>query len=168
MYSRNRSNDNFINSDNFNFEAFDDDFAAINIEDRNFESLPESKYKTSIEEVYLTRSQNSGNLILKWKLRIVDSQYEGRILWQNNVILPPKHDKYLECLKRLKQNLNICGLRLKVLSNLQKNLYKLINTKIEVTKRTNGDYDNVYFNKRIMIENEVNDYNKTANDDIPF
>jgi len=57
-----------------------------------------------------------------------------------------------ENIKWLKTYLHTCGLDLEKLSELPNNLDKLLNVKIEVTKRTRGENENVYFNRRIVLE----------------
>jgi hypothetical protein len=43
-------------------------------------------------------------------------------------------------------------LNLDKLSELPANLEKLINVKLEITKRTRGENENVYINRRIVLE----------------
>ena len=123
---------------------FDETYAEAPIEERDSEP-PDGKFQVSIEKVDLTRSQ-AGNPILKWMLRILGPTCEGRVLWRNNVIVSRENVKWL------KNDLFVCGLKLEKLSDLAQHLAELLDVKLEVTKRTQGEFTNVYFNRRIVTE----------------
>ena len=67
-------------------------------------------------------------------------------MWRNNMLASSENVKWL------KQDLHVCGLELAKLSDLQANLDRLLDVKLEVTKRTTGDFENIYFNRRITTE----------------
>jgi len=102
------------------------------VEERDFEPIPDGKYQVNLERVELTRAQTSGNPMLKWTLRVIAPRFRGRLLWRNNVMATREN------IKRLKTDLHTCGL----------DLEKLIGVKLEVTKRTRGENENVYFNRQ--------------------
>jgi len=135
---------------------FDDDFAHAEVEEREFETIPDGKYQVNVERVELTRAQTSGNPMLKWTLRILAPKFRGRLLWRNNVMATRENIKWL------KMDLHTCGLDLDKLSALPANLEKLINIKLEITKRTRGENENVYINRRIVLEDDVDDYDAAA------
>jgi len=117
----------------------------------------------NVERVELTRAQTSGNPMLKWTLRILAPRFRGRLLWRNNVMATRENIKWL------KTDLHTCGLDLEKLSELPDNLDKLLNVKIEVTKRTRGENENVYFNRRIVLEDSGDEYDTAAKDALaPF
>ncbi len=130
--------------DEFDLAQFDDDFSQAEVEEREFEDVPDGKYQVSVEKVELTRTQNSGNPMLKWTLRIIGPRFAGQFLWRNNVIATAENIKWL------KTDLFTCGLEIEKLSDLPSNLEKLLDVKLEVTKRTKGENENVYINKRIV------------------
>ena len=74
----------------------------------------------------------------------------------------------------LKNDLHICGLDLQKLSDLPANLERLLDVKLEVTKRTKGDNENVYFNRRLVLDEGApgagggNGQGGAGKDDIPF
>jgi len=68
--------------------------------------------------------------MLKWTLRILGPKYVNRLLWRNNVLVSKENIRWL------KEELHICGLDLKKLSDLPANLERLLDVKLEVTKRT--------------------------------
>ena len=142
---------------------FDEDFAEAEVEERDFEPIPDGKYQVNVERVELTRAQTSGNPMLKWTLRIIAPRFRGRLLWRNNVMATRENIKWL------KTDLHTCGLDLEKLSDLPANLEKLVGVKLEVTKRTRGENENVYFNRRIVLEDGGDDYDAAAKDAlVPF
>jgi len=162
-------NDNYGNydqgydQDDIDLAQFDDDFAEAEVEDREFEPIPDGKYQVNVERVELTRAQTSGNPMLKWTLRIIAPRFRGRLLWRNNVMVSRENIKWL------KTDLHTCGLSLEKISDLPANLEKLINIKLEITKRTRGENENVYLNKRIVLEDGGDEYGTAAKDALaPF
>jgi hypothetical protein len=100
--------------------------------------------------------------MLKWTLRILAPNYKGRLLWRNNVMVSSMNIKWL------KQDLYTCGLDLAKLSDLPGYLEQLINIKLEVTKRTRGENENIYFNRRIVLADEPEAQGAAMEDMIPF
>ena len=72
-------------------------------------------------------------------------------------------------LKFVKTDLHICGLDLEKLSDLPRNLSKLLDVKLEVTKKTKGDNENIYFNSRIVNDRTPGKFRQEAGDAlVPF
>ena len=141
---------------------FDNDFAEAPV-DETTESVPDSKYQVNVDKVELTNAKSTGNPMLKWTLRILGPNYVNRFLWRNNVMLTKQNIRWL------KADLHTCGLDLKKLSELPANLEKLLDVKLEVTKRTKGDNESVYFNERIVLDDpEGGDGPGNAKDDVSF
>jgi hypothetical protein len=160
-------NENYGNydygQDDIDLTQFDEDFAEAEVEERDFEPIPDGKYQGNVERVELTRAQTSGNPMLKWTLRIIAPRFRGRLLWRNNVMATRENIKWL------KTDPHTCGLSLEKISDLPANLEKLINIKLEVTKRTRGENENVYLNKRIVLEDGGDEYDTAAKDALaPF
>ena len=141
---------------------FDDDFQSEATAERgDFESVPDGKYQVAVEKVELTQS-STGNPMLKWTLRILAPRFANRFLWRNSVFT---HNT----LKYVKTDLHLCGLDLDKLSELPKHLDKLLDVKLEVTKKTKGDNENIYFNRRIETAASINRYQREAGDAlVPF
>jgi len=135
---------------------FDDDFSQAEVEEREFEPVPDGKYQVNVDRVELTKAQSSGTPMLKWTLKILAPRFRGRLLWRNNVIATKEN------LKWLKTDLHTCGLDLERLSDLQANLPKLLNVKLEISKRTRGENENVYLNRRIVMEDSGDDFDAAA------
>ena len=141
---------------------FDDDFQSEAAAERgDFENVPDGKYQVAVEKVELTQS-STGNPMLKWTLRILAPRFANRFLWRNSVFT---HNT----LKYVKTDLHLCGLDLEKLSELPKHLDKLLDVKLEVTKKTKGDNENIYFNRRIETAASANRYQREAGDAlVPF
>ena len=139
---------------------FDNDFAEAPV-DETTESVPDSKYQVNVDKVEFTNAKSTGNPMLKWTLRILGPNYVNRFLWRNNVMLTKENIRWL------KADLHTCGLDLKKPANLE----KLLDVKLEVTKRTKGDSENIYFNRRIVLDDppaEGSGDAGSADADIPF
>ena len=141
---------------NLDLAQFDDAFETAAVEEREFEAVPDGKYQVNVDRVELTRAQTSGNPMLKWTLRILAPTHKGRLLWRNNVMASNENIKWL------KQDLYTCGLQ------LPGHLEQLLNIKLEVTKRTRGENENIYFNRRIVMADDAGAPGAAMDDMIPF
>lgn len=142
---------------------FDDDYRSEQPEERgDFESVPDGKYQVAVEKVELTEAQSTGNPMLKWTLRVIAPKFVNRLMWRNSVIT---HNT----LKYVKTDLHLCGLDLEKLSDLPKQLKKLLDVKLEVTKKTKGDNENIFFNRRIETGRTAGNFRQEAGDAlVPF
>lgn len=140
------NNPNVEAPDEFDLAHLDDDFGQAEVEEREHESVPDGKYQVNVDKVELTRARTSGNPMLKWTLRILGPTHAGRLLWRNNVMATAMN------LKWLKTDLDTCGLQLEKLSDLPSHLDKLLDIKLEVVKKTNGENENIYMNKRLVLD----------------
>lgn len=141
---------------------FDDDFQNETADERGErESVPDGKYQVAVERVELTQS-SAGNPMLKWTLRILAPRFQNRFLWRNSVFTQ-------NTLKYVKTDLHLCGLQLQKLSDLPNHLDKLLEVKLEVTKKTRGENENIYFNRRIETAASTNRFQREAGDAlVPF
>jgi hypothetical protein len=142
---------------------FDNDFRGEQTEERtDFEGVRDGKYQVTVEKVELTEAQSSGNPMLKWTLRVLAPKFVNRLMWRNSVIT---HNT----LKYVKTDLHLCGLDLDKLSDLPKHLSKLLDVKLEVTKKTKGDNENIFFNRRIENDRTPAKFRQEAGDAlVPF
>jgi hypothetical protein len=143
--------------------AFDGTFQQEATEERgDFDSLPDGKYQVAIEKVELTHTQNSGNPMLKWTLRVLGPRFANRLIWRNSVITN-------NTLRYLKTDLHLCGLDLDKLSDLPGRLVDLLDVRLEITKKTKGDYENIYFSRRLEMTVASMQYQEEDGDAlIPF
>ncbi len=125
---------------------FDNDFADAPVEEKEFDTIPDGKYQVNVDKVEITTAKTTGNPMLKWTLKILAPRFRGRLMWRNNVMASRENIRWL------KNDLHTCGLDLQKLSDLPANLERLLDVKLEVTKRTKGDNENVYFNRRIVLD----------------
>jgi len=128
--------------------GFDDDYVGSEVPESDFESIPDGKYQVIVDRVELTRT-SKGDPMLKWTLRVLGPTHEGRLLWRNNVMATSDNITWL------KKDLYACDVRLARLSELPANLDRLLDIRLEVTKKTRGEFESVYFNRRIKTAEET-------------
>ena len=150
-------------SKSIDLAQFDDRFQSEAATERDdFDSVPDGKYQVAVEKVELTETHTSGNPMLKWTLRILAPSSVNRFLWRNSVFTA-------NTLKYIKTDLHLCGLDLGKLSDLPKQLDRLLDVRLEVTKKTRGENENIYFNRRIDTAVGTGGYQREAGDAlIPF
>ena len=127
--------------------AYDAEFDAAQA--MKMEEVPDGKYQIRINSVKLAESQK-GDPMIKWDLIVISGQFAERHIFKNSVITPAS-------LPFVKGDLNTLGLNLTKFSDLPNHLESLLDLNVEVTKRTKGEYTNVYFNKVIQIAASIAD-----------
>lgn len=134
--------------DDFDLAQFDDDFVGAVVEEKDFEEPPDGKYQVIVDKVEMARSKTSNQTMLKWQLKILGPRCAGRYLFRNNMIASPENVKWL------KNDLATCGIDVANLrlSDLPNRLGELLDVTLEVQKKTNGEFANVYLNRRIQID----------------
>jgi hypothetical protein len=110
----------------------------------------DGKYQVNVDKVEIVRAKTGNQPMLKWTLKILGPQYIGRLMWRYNMLSSPENMKWL------KGDLQTCGLQLDKVSNLQSRLPELLDIKLEVTKRTRGEHENIYFNKKLVLDDSFN------------
>lgn len=140
-----------------NLEQYDEEFEAAQIDPNEYSDPPDGKYNVVVEKVEFAKSKQSGTPMLKWQLRITGPTHAGCMLFRNNMIASKDNVKWLKN-DLAKCGLDVTGIRL---SQLESHLDKLLDVRLDAQKKTNGEYVNVYINKRI-------DGNVTDNSDLPF
>ena len=144
------------NESDVDLTEFDDDFSSA--ESSSFDEVPDGKYQARIDSVRLDRSQK-GDPMIKWDLVVIAGQHSGRHVFKNSVITPA-------ALPFVKGDLKTLGLELVKFSDLAGRLEELLDRTLEITKRTRGEYTNVYFNKQIQIAATANGV--PPSNEIPF
>lgn len=130
-------------SSNVDLSAFDDEFSSA--EAPSFDEVPDGKYQARIDSVRLDHSQK-GDPMIRWDLIVIAGPHAGRHIFKNSVITPA-------ALPFVKGDLKTLGLELAKFSDLVNRLDELLDVTLEVTKRTRGEYTNVYFNRRFQVPN---------------
>jgi hypothetical protein len=121
--------------------AFDEEYDTVDPADND--EVPDGKYQVRVQRVKLDRSQK-GDPMLKWELVVLSGQHANRHVFKNAVITQAS-------LPFVKGDLKTLGMELPRFSELPNHLEKLLDHTLEITKRTKGEYTNVYFNKRIQV-----------------
>jgi len=121
--------------------SYDDDYASA--EAPSQDEVPDGKYQARIESVKLESSQK-GDPMIKFDLEVISGAQAGRHIFKNSVITQAS-------IPYVKGDLKTLGLELARFSQLAGRLEELLDVTLEVTKRTRGDYSNVYFNRRLRL-----------------
>ena len=127
--------------DKVDLTAFDDEFNTA--EAPSQDEVPDGKYQVRIDSVRLEHSQK-GDPMIKWDLIVLSGSQAGRHIFKNSVITAAS-------LPFVKGDLKTLGLVLTKFSELAGRLEEVLDATLELTKRTKGEYANVYFNRRIQI-----------------
>ena len=126
---------------------FDDVYKDSEVDEDGFDTVPDGKYQVNVDRVELVRT-TKGDPMLKWTMRILGPNFAGRNLWRYNVMASDENIRWL------KRDLYACELRLTRISELPANLERLLDVRLEVTKRTKGEYESIYINKRIRTADD--------------
>lgn len=93
--------------------------------------------------------------MLVWHLRITGPDCKGQKLFRRNMIASEQNVAWL------KKDLVACGVELDSLTQLPGALDRLVGLTLEVTKKTKGEYENVYINARVSSDGN-------SDTDLPF
>jgi hypothetical protein len=118
--------------------VFDAPFATAQVPERN--EVPDGRYRVRVDSVRLQRSPN-GCPLLKWDLSITVGQFTKWHLYKTIAITAAS-------VPIIKSDLVVLGLHLDKFSDLPLHLDSLRGKTLEVTKRTKGNFLNVYFLRR--------------------
>jgi len=118
--------------------VFDAPFATAQVPDRN--EVPDGRYRVRVDEVRLERSHN-GCPLLKWDLSITTGQFTKWHVFKTIAITTAS-------VPIIKSDLVVLGLQLDKFSDLPLHLESLRGKTLEVSKRTKGNFLNVYFLRR--------------------
>jgi hypothetical protein len=120
-------------------------------------NVPDGRYEVVIAQATLTRSQRSGNPMIRYVLRITGSTFRDRIL--------RKHAAVTEnTIRFVRKELETCGLTLKNFSDLNHRIGELEGVELEIVKVTKGEDSNIYFNRLISGQAQP----AVTADDLPF
>jgi hypothetical protein len=119
--------------------VFDEEYDEAEVP--TYEEVPDGKYQVRVQRAALGTSQ-AGDAMLKWDLVVLSGQHAGRHVFKNAVITH-------KSLPFVKGDLHTLGVQLSRFSDLPNHLEALLDQTLEITKRTRGEYTNVYFNRRL-------------------
>ena len=143
-----------MNEDRVELSYLDDEFEETEVPEQEFSPIPDGKFQVLVERAEIATAQSSGNPMLKWTLRILGPAYRDRLLWKNSVLLSG-------LLQYVKKDLQTCGVHIQKISDLPDQLEKLLDLKLEITKKTKNENENIFFNKLISGASEDN-YERTS------
>ena len=126
---------------------FDEDYDQAEAPD--FEEVPDGKYQVRVMKAQLGKS-TKGDPMLKWDMVVLSGPQAGRHVFKNSVITR-------DSIPYVKGDLKTLGLVLPRFSDLGDHLEKLLDKTAEVTKRTRGEFANVYINKLIELPEGISD-----------
>lgn len=151
------SDDSFAGQEEpIDLTSFDDEFDQA--EAPSYDEVPDGKYQVNLHSVRLETSQK-GDPMIKFDLEIISGAHAGRHIFKNSAITQAS-------LPYVKADLKTLGLELAKFSDLASRLEDLLDVKLEVTKRTRGDYANVYFNRRLQLTQRS--VPSQGDNDVPF
>lgn len=133
--------------------SLDEKWTTTTAAGENGGKFPDGLYHAKVSRAAITESKDHSRLFLVWELEGVSPEVEGITHTHFRTI----DDKNLGWLKK---ELQVCGVQLERLSDLEDHLTDLLDVVIEVRVKTTNkdgkDYTNTYFNAKI------------ADDDVPF
>lgn len=107
----------------------------------DYAEVPDGKYTVRMADARLGTSR-AGDPLLTYDLVVLAGPHAQRHLFKNSALTEA-------ALPVVKGDLQTLGLTLPQLSQLPGRLHELVGLTLTVTKRTNDDHSNVYFNRRV-------------------
>ena len=114
-----------------------------------YDVIPDGEYQAIVHKIELTETKEKKKPMVKWTLKILGGDEDGRYLWKYHVIEADK-------IKWLKQDLYTAGLPIAKISELPANLEKLLDVTLKITKKTkkvnDKEYETIYFNSLVETD----------------
>ena len=152
-------------SDTFNWDGLDDSWLKADDVDTDtgtdYEAVPDGPYVCVIDKVEF-RESKSGNPYLNWVLIIDGGPHDGRWLFKRNMLANAQNMLFL------KKDIAACGCVVpEKLSDFK--LESLLDLKVKVSKKTKGDFENIYIDKVIAeVKGDTPIQQEIDKDDLPF
>lgn len=121
-------------------------------------TVPDGRYEVVVAEASLTKSQRTGNPMIRYVLRITGSTFRDRILRKHSAITE-------NTIRFVRKELDACGMRLDRFEDLKNRVHELEGLELEVVKVTKGEDTNIYFNRTLAARTQADG---VADDDLPF
>ena len=114
-----------------------------------FSTLPDGKYKATVDKVYLNENKYTELPQLTWEFRVLEGDYEGRKIFKHSGL--DNQDR----VNWMKQDLRNCGLLLASITTLEQELPNLLDKTLLLNLKSkeakNGNvYQNTYIVKEIV------------------
>ena len=124
----------------------------------SFGDIPDDKYQSKVSGARIVKSQSSGRMQIAWEFTIISGEYKNRKKWAYDGIETKENLDYVKTrLARLKLNIP------KKIKDLPEVLEAAIGLTCEIQVKTRGDFQNVYVNKLIDVDDA--DTGNAADDD---
>lgn len=120
--------------------------------------VPDGRYEVVVAEASLTKSQRTGNPMIRYVLRITGSTFRDRILRKHSAITE-------NTIRFVRKELDACGMRLERFDDLKNRIHELEGLELEIVKVTKGEDSNIYFNRTLTARSQADG---VADDDLPF
>jgi len=146
-------------NDSIDLSEFDEAFAKAEAQDMTTE-VPDGRYQALIERVSTKQTKETKRPMIVWQLKILGPTHRNRKLWRNNVVTA-------DTVAMIKRDLLLCGVKIDRLSDLVFHIQELQGTGLEIQVKTNGAFQNIYFNKVLAIDPTVIG-GSVGEGDIPF
>lgn len=146
--------------------AFDDDYARAEVRspEPQAASVPDGFYDVRIEEARLSRTARTNNPMIVWRLRILGPTHEGAALSKTRVITQ-------KTLPFLKEDLELLGVRLERLSDLEPHLARTVHQTVRISKKlSSSGWTDIYFVKPLTHAAAAaeNGFPAGIEDNLPF
>jgi hypothetical protein len=121
-------------------------------------TVPDGRYEVVVAEATLTKSQRSGNPMIRYVLRITGATFRDRIIRKHSAITE-------NTIRFVRKELEVCGMQLARFEDLKSRIHELDGVQLEVVKVTKGEDSNIYFNRSLSAQSQAD---VVADDDLPF
>lgn len=102
-------------------------------------TIPDGAYDVRIEEARLTRTPRTGNPMVVWRLRVLGPTHRGAAVTKTRIITE-------KTLAFLKEDLELIGIELDRLSDLEAHLERSLDRELRIVKKTgNNGWNDIYF-----------------------
>ncbi len=134
----------------YSFDDLDGQYGDQKVEDRN-SPVPDGTYQVEVQKFEPGLTKAAGNRMFKWTLRILGPNHAKRMIFKNSIIDHQDSEKRGKLLAMLKNDIAVSGVKIDKLSELgdAKVRERFLNLQLEVNVVQNGDFQNIYFRKRL-------------------
>ena len=136
-------------SSNLDLAQFDDAFETAEVEEREFEAVPDGKYQVNVDRVELTRAQTSAIPYAQ-----VDPAHSRADPQGPSALAQQRHGQQREHQNGSSRTSTPAGCSFRS-SPTCRATSSSFSTSLEVTKRTRGENENIYFNRRIVMADDA-------------
>jgi len=129
--------------------TMDEQWQAIEVDPSGNVRLPDGNYQVNLEETYIDESKDGQKILWKVTFKVLNGQHQGRLIFLTHVLNDPDRLQYV------KQDCYRLGFPIAKLSDLPAVFEKMLDLKVEVKLKTNGEYQNCYIQKRLDQQEET-------------